>query len=587
MKEYGGRRVLDGATVSINEGMKVGMIGRNGAGKSTLCRIILGQEDAESGEVSLGEGVKIGYLEQHDAFSLDETAQGYLERRTGKPSWRCGEIAGRMGLHGAALASTIGALPGGWRTRVKLAAMLLEDPDFLVLDEPTNFLDLSTVLLLQDFLASFRGGMLLVSHDREFLKDACDHTLSVERGQLTLFPGHVEEFFVWQAERLEVARRTNEAIEARREHLQAFVDRFKAKASKATQAQSKMKEIERLAPVEILNPLSTVRVKIPQVEARKGAALGMNGVTIGYPDRVIAKDVQLHVDRGARIAIVGDNGQGKTTLLRTLVGDLAPVSGSIWRSPGLEIACYAQHVYHSLHPDDTVRSHLEREAANDVLRQDIFDMAGAFLFQGTDVDKPVKVLSGGERARLCLAGLLLAKKPVLLLDEPTNHLDFETVEALGEALRKFAGTVVFISHDRTFVNMVATEIVEVDQGRVRTVIGTYADYVEALQKRARADQEASRRERDKDKVKVADPAAMHAERRRKKNELARLAATIKKLDARLAALTAERNDLHAKAATNPSAKASTTPRLAAIEHEVDAVECEWLEASERVAELNA
>jgi len=364
------------------------------------------------------------------------------------------------------------------------------------------------------------------------------------------------------------------------------VDRFRAKASKATQAQSKMKQIDRLRPVEIANPLATVHVRIPKVEARKGAALGLEEVEIGYADRAVATDVNLHVERGARVAIVGENGQGKTTLLRTLAGDLPPRDGKVWRAPGLELSCYAQHVYQALHPDDTVRSHLERSAAPDVLRQEILDLAGAFLFQGDDVEKPVSVLSGGERARLCLAGLLLAKRPVLLLDEPTNHLDFETVEALGAALRDFAGTVVFISHDRTFVNMAATEIVEVADGRVRVLPGSYADYVERLGE-SLGPSRPSRTEAASSAGDAADAAAAHAERRRRKNEASRLEAELRKIEARLDALAEERTSLHAEIERDGSNyRPEVYARLAEVEREVSEAETAWMETGARVDGLS-
>ena len=574
-KRYGATTVLEDANVTIHTGQKVGVIGRNGAGKSTLCRLMLEQEEPDRGEIQRADWLKVGYLEQHDPFTLEETAGAFLERHTGREGWRCGELAAKLGLTPKNLATTMGAMPGGYRTRVKLTAMLLADPDFLILDEPTNFLDLSTVLLLQDFLADFRGGVLVVSHDREFLKDTCDHTLLVERGGLTLYPGAIEEFFGWQAEQMEVARRTNAAVEARREHLQRFVDRFGAKASKATQAKSKMKQIERLKPVEIANPLATVRIRIPRVEVKKGLAVAGEAISIGYPDKTLAKDVTIAIDRGAKVAIVGDNGQGKTTLLRTLAGDLTPLAGQVRRSQGVEISYYAQHVYQSLHPKDSVRAHLERSAAKDVLRQDVLDMAGALLFKGDDVEKPVSVLSGGERARLCLAGLLLAKKPVLVLDEPTNHLDFETVEALGAALAEFAGTAIFVSHDRTFVNMVATQIVEVHEGRVRTLPGSYADYVEELQLRARG---ATSPERATTARSAEDAALAHAERRRRKNDLTRAERALKDVEARMAKSSQERERVLADIARDPAApNHDLYARLGQIDHDTASLEHEWLE----------
>jgi ATP-binding cassette subfamily F protein 3 len=579
-KRYGSATVLENATVTIHDDQKIGVIGRNGAGKSTLCRLMLQQEELDRGEILRTDGLRVGYLEQHDPFTLEETAGEFLERHTGREGWRCAQLAAKLGIGPADLATRMGAMPGGYRTRVKLTAMLLADPDFLILDEPTNFLDLSTVLLVQDFLADFRGGLIVVSHDREFLKSTCDHTLLVERGGLTLYPGDVEQFFAWQAEQMDVARRTNEAVEAQRAHLQKFVDRFGAKASKATQAKSKMKAIERLKPIEIANPLATVRIKIPNVEQRKGLALAGEGISIGYPERVIAKDVTVVVDRGEKVAIVGDNGQGKTTLLRTLSGDLAPIAGQVRRAHGVEISYYAQHVYQSLHPKDTVRSHLERVAAKDVLRQDVLDMAGALLFKGDDVEKPVGVLSGGERARLCLAGLLLAKKPVLVLDEPTNHLDFETCEALGAGLAKFSGTVVFVSHDRTFVNMVATQIVEVHAGRVRVVPGTYADYVVDLQTRAR--QSSSPKKADAPKS-AEDAAAAHAAKNRKKNAEKALRA----IETRMATRTQERAAMLAEIERDSAAvRHDLYERLGATEKDLAALEQEWLEQTAKIEALN-
>ncbi len=587
-KRYGATAVLEDASVTIHQGTKVGMIGRNGAGKSTLCRLVLRREEPDAGDIFQADGLRVGYLEQHDPFTLEETAGAFLERYTGREAWRCGEVAARLGLTPKDLEATMAALPGGYRTRVKLAAMLLGDPDFLVLDEPTNFLDLSTVLLVQEFLADFRGGALVVSHDREFLKSTCDHTLLVERGGLTLYPGDVEEFFVWQAEQMEVARRTNASVQAKRAHLQKFVDRFGAKASKATQAQSKKKQIERLQPIAIANPLATVRIRIPVVDSRKGVAVAADEATIGYSDRAIAANVNLAVDRGEKVAIVGDNGQGKTTLLRTLAGDLTPLAGIVRRGHAADISYYAQHVYQSLHPQDTVRSHLEHEAAKDVMRQDVLDMAGALLFQGDDVEKPVSVLSGGERARLCLAGLLLAKRPVLVLDEPTNHLDFETVEALGDALHRFPGTVVFVSHDRTFVNMVATQIVEVHEGQVRVLPGTYADYVERLQRRAH-DTATAAAGNGRRASGAGDAAAMHAERRRRRNERERAERALRELDARIASLNLERTDLHAtiERLASDASNVDVYARLADVDKELAAAESAWLEWTDRMEALGA
>ncbi len=594
-KHYGSTTVLEGASVSIHQRTKVGFIGRNGAGKSTLIRLLLQQEEPDSGSITRANGLRVGYLEQHDAFTTEETAGAFLERHTGREEWRCGQLAHKLGLTPENLATPMGVLSGGYRTRVKLAAMLLADPDFLVLDEPTNFLDLTTVLLLQDFLADFRGGVLVVSHDREFLKATCDHTLHVERGGLTMYPGHIEEFFVWKTEQMAVARRTNAAVEAKRKHLQAFVDRFGAKASKATQAKSKAKAIERLKPISVANPLSTARINIPKAGGRPGYVIAAEKLDIGYPGHTIAGDVNVAIEKGDKVAIVGDNGQGKTTLLRTLAGDLDVLDGAVKLGNDSEISYYAQHVYQSLRPNDTVFEHLEASAPRDITRQQVLAMAGAMLFRGDDVEKPISVLSGGERARVSLAGLLLAKKPVLILDEPTNHLDFETVEALGAALKEFDGAVLFVSHDRTFVNMAATQIVEVDQGRVRRLPGSYADYVEQLQVRARKSSAPSKKSAGSDapakgkKQKAAaaaelTPKQLHAERRRRKNARQTAERKLRAVEARMAELEAQKVELHAAIAATPADRSLYT-QLAEADAGLAAAEPEWLEWTTKLESL--
>ena len=263
--------------------------------------------------------------------------------------------------------------------------------------------------------------------------------------------------------------------------MQSFVDRFKAKASTAARAQSRMKAISKLKTIEVATTAGNVKIRIPQVELKGGVALDCLDLSIGYPGKTIASKIHFDIERGQKIAILGDNGQGKTTFLRTITDDLQPVGGTFKWGYQLKIATYAQHVFQSLHKEDTVISHLSRHAAQGVSMQDILDMAGCFLFKGDDIQKKIPVLSGGERARVILAGLLLDKNDVLLLDEPTNHLDFETVEALGAALKKFNGTIFFISHDRTFVNMVADQILEVKDGGVRKYPGSYEDYVYSLE----------------------------------------------------------------------------------------------------------
>src|SRR3989338_105423 len=423
-KHYGARVLLDDATASFSRDQKVGVIGRNGCGKSTLCRIITGEEAMDAGTVSRNSDLRLSYLQQHDPFKLDETVIGFLERYSGREEWECAELAGRFHLKYDWLEKKMSELPGGYRTRVKLTSMLLSNPNFLVLDEPTNYLDLSTLILLETFLADFNGGYLIVSHDREFLKRTCEHTLEIEHGKLSLYPGNIEEYFEQKEELLRQKMAYNKTVEKKREQMQEFIDRFKAKASTAARAKSKVKQMQKLKTIEIAHPMGTVNIRIPEIEKKGGLALACQDLKIGYPDRTVAENVTVEFDRGARVAVLGDNGQGKTTFLRTVSGTLPPLGGSYRWGTGLKVAYYAQHVFSAIHPKDDVLSYLQREAAEGTTLQDVLNMAGSFLFSGTDVEKKVTVLSGGERARLVLAGILLSRNHVLILDEPTNHLDF-------------------------------------------------------------------------------------------------------------------------------------------------------------------
>jgi ATP-binding cassette subfamily F protein 3 len=324
-KSYGEQVLLDGADATISDNVKVGFIGRNGAGKSTLLRVLLGEEELDSGEVIRHPTLRLGYLRQHDPFLPGETALEFLKRDSGQPDWKCGEVAGDFELKGSYLDGPIAKLSGGWQTRVKLAALLLHEPNLLLLDEPTNFLDLRTQILLEHFLKNYRGGCLIVSHDRAFLAETCTHTLDLSKGKLTTFPGKVDAYLQFQKEKRDQDERTNASILAKMRNLEEFIAKNKARAATATLARSKSKQLERLELNEIETDLPTATIRAPQIQPRKGPALRCRELAIGYPERQIAAGVDLEIDHGTRAAIVGDNGQGKTTFLRTVVDSLKPL----------------------------------------------------------------------------------------------------------------------------------------------------------------------------------------------------------------------------------------------------------------------
>ena len=586
-KRFGPRTIFDEASVTLDSEKKTGFIGRNGAGKSTLCKIIIGEDAADSGEVVRSGDLRLSYLEQHDPFTPEETVLDFLTRHTGREAWRCGEVAGRFQLKRGLLTARITSLSGGYQTRVKLTSMLPREPNFLVLDEPSNYLDLKTLILLEELLQDFDGGYLIVSHDREFLKKTCDHTLEAENGRLMLYPGTVEEYLTFKAEQQAQAISYNQTIESKRKQLQAFVDRFHAKASKASQARSKMKQIEKLKTLDLAEAQSNVQITIPAIARRQGPAVRCDALAIGYPEKLVAADIRIEVDHGAHVAVLGENGQGKTTLLRTLAGELAPKGGAFKWGFGCEIAYYAQHVVAALNPRHDVFTHLESRAASAVTRQELLAMAGSFLFKGNDVKKPVSVLSGGECARLCLAGLLLMKRSVLLLDEPTNHLDFETVEALGAALRRFPGTVFFISHDRTFVNMVATQIVEVNDGAVIHYPGSYADYVYRLERQIREELTAEDGAAAPPAPKTNAPSAYHL-RKQRASAKRKLAGQITRSEEQQAAYRKEKESLESEMAANPALwSRELTDRCAALAALLQAEERRWIELTEQLESLGA
>ncbi len=591
-KRYGDQILLDGAECTLGGNTKVGFIGRNGAGKSTLLKCILGDDELDTGEIIRHPKLKIGYLRQHDPFLPGETALEFLMRDSAQPDWKCGEVAGEFEIKGRMLESPMQNLSGGWQTRVKLSALLLHEPNLLLLDEPTNFLDLRTQILLEYFLRSFQEACLIVSHDRAFLNATCDSTLDLSMGELTLFPGKVDEYLEYQLGLREHDQRTNASIAAKRKQLQEFIDRNRARASTATRAKSKSKMLERLEVKENSANHANATIRAPQVEPRQGPALRTRDLAIGYPDRTISTNVGLEIDHGTRAAIVGDNGQGKTTLLRTLVHSLDPVEGEVKWGYGCELGTYAQHVYTSLPENKTVLEFLEYEAIPGTKNQTILDTAGSMLFRGAAVEKKIRVLSGGERARLCMAALLLGKANVLILDEPGNHLDVETVEALADALIDYKGTVVFTSHDRHFLKRVATTYIEVRDGKVTQYRGDYDAYMYMVQKEI-DDAESSRHPGNP--TKKITPSSANP-KNTSKNIPSKSSPTlddrslrkqIGNLEKNIAKLDQQKKSIHEQlmASSDPQAAMKLHEEMTKVSAELETAETRWAELQEQLEQF--
>lgn len=574
-KSYGGQSILNDAELTIGARQKVGVIGRNGSGKSTLFKIIVGIEEYDDGNVNVYEGTRIGYLTQHAEHEEDEKVMDFLMRSSGKADFECGRVAGRFQIKNELLYEKINDLAGGYQMRVKLIAMLLADPNLLLLDEPTNYLDLSTQILLEEFLKNYNGSFLLISHDREFLKRTCDETLEIEQGKLTLFPRKIEEYLEYKEEQFYMVEKHNVKIEQEKKHLQKFVDRFGSKASKAAQAQSKLKQIQKLKTIEVLHPLRTTTINIPKVEEKTGIALHIENLEIGYANKSIAKGITMDIERGQRIAVLGDNGQGKTTFLKTITGEIESLSGNYRWGHNMKIGYYAQHVPAKLISDETVEFYLKKAAPAGISEQEIFKMAGNFLFKEDSLKKRISVLSGGEKSRLCLAEILLQKNNVILLDEPTNHLDFETVEALALALKNSNVTVLFISHNRTFVEIVANGIIEVKNGIINRYHHNYEEYIYhlqmSLQKELEKTDNTDRPDHSKSNLGKTEKRELKLKIKEAEKQLKTLSKTISKLEEEKKTLL-EWFEKHYKEFSEEK-----NTRLSTIEKELTKNEEEWME----------
>ncbi|NOZ39630.1 MAG: ABC-F family ATP-binding cassette domain-containing protein [Planctomycetes bacterium] len=577
-KRYGDQELLDGASCALPDDQKVGLIGRNGAGKSTLCRIFLGDEELDAGEVVRSRKLRLGYLRQHDPFEEGETVLGFLRRDSGQPEWRCGEIAWQFQLPDAMLDQPVRSLSGGWQTRVKLAALLLHDPNLLILDEPTNFLDLRTQMLLEEFLRNFRGGCLIVSHDRAFLKRTCNHTLEISRGKMTMFPGDVDLYLENLAERREHDQRVNAATLTKRKQLETFINKNRANANTASQARSKAKQLERLQLVEVQGEEASIKFNFPVVDPRQGCALRTEQLAIGYAEHKVATKIQLEIDHGMRVGIVGDNGQGKTTFLRTICDSLDPLDGKLKWGYGCQVGVYAQHVYTTLPENQTVDDYLHYQSAPGTTIQQVKDVAGSLLFTGELIQKKIKVLSGGERARLVLAGLLLQKHNVLILDEPGNHLDVESVEALADALCRYRGTVIFTSHDRHFMHRVATAVIEVRNGSVVSYPANYDDYVYRTRKELEAGLRAEHTTRGTPEL-GANADSQSGSQKLGGREERELQKRLKATERKIAKLDEEKKAINSQPLDAVDAKVAQQQhqQLATLASEVEQLEEEWME----------
>lgn len=481
-KSFGSRLLFENANFSVNEGEHIGLIGPNGAGKTTLFKILAGELELDTGEVIRSRELRLGYLKQHDQWNENQSLESFLSNGTKVPIWTLKKWAKGLGLKEEQFQSPINSLSGGYRMRAKLLHLLGEEPNLMLLDEPTNYLDLETLLVLEAFLQDFNGAFLLISHDREFLRRTTDHILEIEAGDFVKFSGNIDDYF--EQKELLRSQLEKQAISqaAKRKRVLEFAARFGAKASKARQVQSRLRQLEKMEKIE-LKPLPvSAKIRIPAAIRAGRLALEVEDADFGYGEHRVLRQVNLKIETGDRVGVVGLNGAGKSTLLKSLALELPSICGKLNYGYQVSVAYYGQHVTERLDSKESVHEALSKAAHPQVSHQEILDLAGSLLFSGDQIKKKIEVLSGGEEARVALGQVLLKKAPLLILDEPTNHLDFYTVESLTQALENYSGTLICVSHDRGFIRRIATRILEVSGGKVRLYPGNYDEYVWSLQR---------------------------------------------------------------------------------------------------------
>lgn len=585
---FGGSVLLDHISFHISETDKIGLVGKNGAGKSTIMKIICGMQKPTSGSVDRPSELTVGYLPQimehnkgrsvlQEALTAFEQSNGIeeeitevtgmLAERTDYESVeytqlieRLNELNDRLAVFNSEppevlarktlmglgftddeLSRNTETFSQGWNMRIELAKILLGSPDLLLLDEPTNHLDIESIEWLESYLKSYRGALMLVSHDRKFLDNVTNRTVEIMLGKVYDYKVPYSEYLELRAERMVQQTAAYENQQRMIEKTEDFINRFRYKATKSNQVQSRIKALEKLDRIEIdETDNATLCVKFPPAPRSGDVVFKASGITVGYPQKIVFRDADIEIKRGEKVALVGRNGEGKTTLMRVLTGELQPLSGEAKVGHNVSLGYFAQNQEDVLDKKETVFNTLDRIAVGDV-RTKIRDILAAFLFRGEDIDKRVSVLSGGERARLGMAKLMLQNYNLLALDEPTNHMDIKSKDVLKQALLSYDGALLIVSHDRDFLDGLVDKVYEFRDGRVREHLGSVSEFLE--RRKLESLQELERpatvvKEQSAPKTNVAlsyeEQKNRSREERKIKNRISYLEAEIEKLEKRMA-----------------------------------------------------
>ena len=607
-KRFGAQVVLDGASLAVHPGEKIGLIGPNGAGKTTVFRIIEGAEGVDGGAANVRPRIRVGVLRQELAASgrtvLAEVLEGdnglirlraeqerLHEKLSGsaqsaeyeKFSARLGEVDSELeriggyqadsraaailmglGFSSGEIVRPLGEYSGGWRMRATLARLLFSRPDLLLLDEPTNHLDVESVAWLEKYLARFSGTLMVISHDRHFLNRVIGVIAELDSGRLTRYPGNFDRYLEQREARIELLEKAAAQQDRRVAELERFIRRFRAKATKARQAQSRVKQLEKLKPVErVRRPAAVPKIRLPDPPASAYETLEVHDLEMSYGEKRVFHGVDLKLLRGEKVGLLGPNGAGKTTFLRIISGELAPSGGRAAPGDRVRVGHFSQVVLDSLESDQTVLESAGEAAPPSAGKTEVRSLLGGFLFSGDAVFKNVSVLSGGERARLALARLFMSGANLLLLDEPTNHLDMGARAALEEALESYTGTFILVAHDRDLLEAVCERFWVVEEETIRPLPGSLDDYLEGVAARRQEEAPAAKKKtpapREKTPAarerKSVPPRPGRDERRRAaeaRNWIHRKTRDLKKksqeLEARIHSLEAEEDELKCRLA---------------------------------------
>lgn len=605
----GSKVLLDHASAHISDGQKVGLIGVNGCGKSTLFRVLRGQLDTESGNIALPSAARVVTVEQEIndidlpilefVLAQDEERDGLLKRLKNASVEELGEIHERLNAIGASSAEARAAVilnglgfknsdfirpvrefSGGWRMRLALAAALFQPSDILLLDEPTNHLDLETSIWLENHLKKYRGTLLIISHDRTILNSLCGYIVHFDNKKLAVYSGNYDTFRRTRNEQKEMLERSFKKQEQKRRHLESFVERFRYKASKAKQAQSRIKLLEKMPEVTLLADDPSVKFDFPEPSELASPLVNLENVSAGYGDKVILKRLNLSIDNGDRIALLGANGNGKSTFAKLLSGRLQPLGGEMRCTPKLKVGYFAQHQTEELPLEKTAAEYM----ATLMPEADETKVRAHLARFGLGKEKAltrISLLSGGEKARLLFAAMTRNAPELLILDEPTNHLDMEARDALVEALNEYAGSVILITHDLHLIELVADDLWLVDKGGCRPYDGDLDDYKELLLSVRVSPEEkktVAAAEKEKQQAKEAAAAA--------RNNLRELKSRLRRIETELEWQTALKTSLENKFQEQLSTDEiiQTQKELNAVAEKIEALETEWLEIGEQLAE---